>query len=90
MSEPIYKTMKVFDCQWNPGMPENVKKAFFDIFADRACNDVYVSYTIAESVWGGDEGQDYKLLDKWLIENGAEGLINDNVSGETVLIQHWW
>jgi hypothetical protein len=23
-----FKTMKVFDCQWDPGMPEDVRQAF--------------------------------------------------------------
>lgn len=79
--------MKVFDCQH--GMPNDVKTALFNIF-DCAGNDVYVDYTIADSIWEEDEGHDYKLLDKWLIENGAEGPANDKSEGETVLIKHWW
>jgi hypothetical protein len=98
----IYRTMKVFDCQWDPGMPEDVKDAFFKIF-DEAGNDVYVEYEIANERFStaekpipglADENSEWalrkKLLDDWLIANGAEGPKSDDSSGETVLIKHWW
>lgn len=94
MNKSIYRTMKVFDCQWDPGMPEDVKEAFFKIF-DRTSNDVFVEWQIAnEKFSAADENSEWaqrkKLLDTWLITNGADGPKNDDSSGETVLIKHWW
>lgn len=84
---PIYKMMKVFDCQWDPGMPDDVKKAFFDSQFDTCCNDVYVAWDVelGDSDYDSpDEIQSKRrLVDQWLIDNGAN-------SGETVLIKHWW
>lgn len=93
MSNPIYKTMKVFDCQRNPGMPDDVKKAFFDIHRDRCTsNDVCVEWTV-ETSGINDPGTDYaaryKLVDQWLIDNGA-GAGSADRCGETVIIKHWW
>ena len=85
--EKAYRTMKVFDCQ--DQMDDDVKKALFRIY-DHTGNDCFIDYTIADSVWEEDEGHDYKLLDKWLIENGAEGPREDGEVGETVLIKFWW
>jgi hypothetical protein len=77
-----YKTMKVFDCQWNPGMPQDVQDAFFSFY--ECGNDVYVSWTI-EKIPNEDDVKfaKEKMVNTWLIENGA-------CEGETVLIQHWW
>lgn len=90
MSKPIYQTMKVFDCQWDPGMPDDVKKAFFSFC--ECGNDVYVSWTVETSGTndsGDDYNADHKLVDQWLIDNGAEAGAADRC-GETVLIKHWW
>jgi|WetSurMetagenome_2_1015567.scaffolds.fasta_scaffold615964_2 hypothetical protein len=88
-----YKMMKVFDCQWNPGMPKDVKESFFRIFEDNRSNDVVVEYTIhGENFEDEDDewAQDHKKLDAWLIENGAMPAPHDDEEGETVLIKHWW
>lgn len=91
MKKPIYKTMKVFDCQWNPGMPEDVKKAFFDI--SEAGNDVYIAWSIHDEVFD-DENSEWALnkkkVDAWLIANGANPPPDEDSEGETVLIKHWW
>lgn len=94
MSNPIYKTMKVFDSQWNPGMPEDVKRGFFRIFMDRAHNDVFVEYSINGEVFSPEDEktewcQDKIRLDAWLVENGADPG-GPGVSGETAIIKHWW
>jgi hypothetical protein len=89
-----YQTMKVFDCQWDPGMPKDVKKAFFEI--TETGNDVYVSWTVqADGSYSDDDTDEItknlKLVDNWLIENGAEGRSEQSpYDGETVLIKHWW
>jgi len=102
MDKPIYQVMKVFDSQWDPGMPEDVKKAFFDCYSDPpVCNDVYVEWTVQKDGCMPDsngewEGKDklianHKLVDDWLIANGAEPRSESSpYDGETVLIQHWW
>ena len=73
------KMMKVFDCQY---MPEDVKKAFFDLTDDYK-NDCYVSWFVKDEL--DDEDNDKALLvTKWLLEEGAEE------SDEEVLINHWW
>lgn len=99
MSNSVYKIMKVFDCQWDPGMPEDVKKAFFD-FAEwghpTAHNDVYIKWTVERDYDQYDnpedeQGQNLRLVDKWLMENGAQGRSElEKYEGETVLIKHWW
>lgn len=82
-------------------MPEKIKKAFFRLFEDYG-NDIYVNYTInderfkytlpdgtevddSDSEWAHDK----IAIDKWLVENGAEGG-SENEEGETVIIKHWW
>jgi len=71
--------MKVFDCQY---MPEDIKKAFFDLTDDYK-NDCYVSWFVKDEL--DDEDNDKALLvTKWLLEEGAEE------SDEEVLINHWW
>jgi len=92
--KPIYKTMKVFDSQWDPGMPKDVKKAFFDHFRDTGTgNDVYVTWAIQDEVFK-DENSEWALnkkkVDDWLIANGADAAKDDKSEGETVLIKHWW
>jgi hypothetical protein len=73
------KMMKVFDCQY---MPEDIKKAFFDLTDDYK-NDCYVSWFVKDEL--DDEDNDKALLvTKWLLEEGAEE------SDEEVLINHWW
>ncbi len=90
----IYKIMKVFDCQWNPGMPKDVKKAFFDVCKSRNYgNDVWISWTINDEAFDDEDSEwakNKRKVDSWLIENGAEPAINKNTEGETVLIKHWW
>jgi len=88
-----YKTMKVFDCQWNPGMPDDVKDSFFRIFEDKRSNDVVVEYTIDGENFEDEEDEwakDRRKLDAWLIANGANPPPNKDEEGETVLIKHWW
>jgi len=95
MSNKNYKMMKVFDCQWDPGMPEDVKEAFFLIKSsgNPVGNDVYVTWDI-QSERFEDENDEWainkKKVDNWLIENGADPAPNNKSSGETVLIKHWW
>lgn len=100
MSNKIYKTMKVFDCQWDPGMPDDVKKAFFSFY--ECGNDVFVEWTIQDERFStkenpipglADENSEHALnkkkVDAWLIAHGAKpGKIDHE--GETVLIKHWW
>ena len=95
IKKPIYQVMKVFGCQWDPGMPEDVKRSFFRIFDTCPGNDVFVSYEIGDTKISEEDkkcqwAQDIIRLDKWLTDNGAKGPIDDHHSGETVLIKHWW
>jgi len=93
-----YQTMKVFDCQWDPGMPEDVRRVFFKL--TEVGNDVYVSWTVQEDgscddIDGDDDFAEYvknrKIVDTWLIENGAERRSEKSpYNGETVIIKHWW
>lgn len=96
-----YKMMKVFDCQWDPGMPEDVKEAFFEFY--ECGNDVYVIWTIQDERFStkenpipglADEDSEWALKKKkvetWLIAHGAEPAKDEHSSGETVLIKHWW
>ena len=89
-----YTTIKVFDCT---DMPKDVHDAFFNI-NDDVGNDCYVDYYIQSEVfdpnddWYNKETHDQiLLLDKWLVENGADEPppIEDD-EGEHVLIKHWW
>jgi len=96
-----FKKMKVFDCQWDPGMPEDVRKAFFSYY--ECGNDVYVEWTIHDERFSTKERPDRHLedensehalnkkkVDAWLIEHGANPAKNEDSEGETVLIKHWW
>jgi hypothetical protein len=94
-NKKLYKTMKVFDCQ--TGMPKDVKEAFFDLHADPAVgNDVFVQWTVEwdEEDYDADDEWSAKirLVDKWLMANGARGrnIENHEYEGELVLIKHWW
>jgi len=96
MNKPIYKIMKVFDSQWDPGMPKDVKNAFFDLHRDMGVgNDTFVDWTVqwddsdydADNEWAAKR----RLVDDWLIANGAVGRTKESpYEGETVLIKHWW
>ena len=93
MSEKkAFKTMKVFDCQWEPGMPEDIRRAFFSYY--ECGNDVYVEWTVHEERFEADDNSEHavnkKKIDDWLIEHGANPAKNENSEGETVLIKHWW
>lgn len=93
MSEKkAFKTMKVFDCQWDPGMPEDIRRAFFSYY--ECGNDVYVEWTVHEERFEADDNSEHavnkKKIDDWLIEHGANPAKNENSEGETVLIKHWW
>ena len=95
MSDKIYKIMKVFDSQWGPGMPENIKEAFFDIYRDRHTgNDVFVKWIVHEDDTEYDDDSEWnakrRLVDSWLIANGAGDRKEGAYNGETVLIKHWW
>jgi hypothetical protein len=84
--------MKVFDCQWDPGMPEDIRQAFFSYY--ECGNDVYVEWTVHEERFEADDNSEHavnkKKIDDWLIEHGANPAKNENSEGETVLIKHWW
>lgn len=87
-----YKVMKVFDCQWDPGMPEDVKKAFFS-FYENVGNECYVSWTINGDRLYNDNDEfalNRMKVDVWLISNGAEPAKSADEEGETVLIKYWW
>lgn len=86
--------MKVYDPYSEPKMPEDVKNALFAINTD-AKNDSYVSHVL-DYLDGPDHKDDdgvsdyekyfllqTKILNDWLIANGAE-------LGETVIISFWW
>lgn len=93
--EKIFKLMKVFDCQWGPGMPEDVKDAFFDLHRDPSVgNDVFVEWTVHEDDADYDDDNEWaarrRLVDSWLIANGAKDRLESEYNGETVLIKHWW
>ena len=82
-----FVTRKVFDCQ---DMPEDLRKIFFDMFENG--NDSYVNWGIQDSIWdeGDSHGENVKLLDKWLVENGASPAPAEHTAGEEVLIKYWW
>lgn len=95
MSEKNYKKMKVFDCNWDPGMSEDVKNAFFRLFDHVMSNGVFVEYSIHDENFSKkdencQQALDKKLLDSWLVENGAKSPKSEDEEGETVLIKHWW
>lgn len=104
MSKKSFKKMKVFDCQWDPGMPDDVKEAFFSFYRDsNVYNDVFVEWTIQDERFSTKEKPDRNLhdensehalnkkkVDAWLIEHGAKAAKDDDSEGETVLIKHWW
>jgi hypothetical protein len=89
--KPVYRTMKVFDCQWNPGMPDDVKEAFFSFY--EVSNDVCVEWTVQGERFE-DENSEWALnkkkVDAWLIKHGAKPAKDEDSEGETVLIKHWW
>lgn len=98
--ENKYKLRKVFNCQ---DMPQDLREKFFDLYDWCMSNDVYVSYEIAGSRYkytllDGTEVDDSNssvalaemAIDKWLIENGAIGQEDNDLSGEEVLIRRWW
>lgn len=92
---PIYKIRKVFDSQWDPGMPDDVKEAFFEKYRDSCVgNDSFVEWIVHEGDTGYDSDEDWcvkrRLVDAWLIANGAEDRKPGEYDGETVLIKHWW
>lgn len=74
-----FKLMKVFDCQWDPGMPDDVKDAFFALTEEVSGNDVYVQWTIKRN----SKDKDQKKVDDWFVANGA-------TLGESVIIKRWW
>lgn len=99
--KPVYEVMKVFDCQWNPGMPDDVKDAFFSFY--ECGNDVIVPWTIQGERFSTKENPipglaeedsewalNKKKVDDWLIAHGAEAAKDNDSEGETVLIKHWW
>ena len=84
--------MKVFDCQ---EMPNNIKTAFFSFYEDPSIqNDVYVSWTVQEDDINYNDDNEFaikrRLIDDYLIENGADQRKDSEYNGETVLINHWW
>ncbi len=92
---PIYKLRKVFDCQWHPGMPDDVKDAFFAAYQDSPVgNDTFVEWTVHEDDTDYDSDEEShvqrRLVDAWLIANGAEDRKPGEYEGEIVLIKHWW
>lgn len=87
----MYKMMKVYDCQH--GMPEDIKRVFFDTVQNSSYsqgNDCYVTHEVMLPTYILDDEtgdlapcEEYTALDAWLLDNGAFG-------GEYVLIKHWW
>ena len=73
-----FQVMKVFDCQ---DMPEELRNKFVRIW-DNKCNDVYVHWHVADSIYDEDDDP-CKLVDEWLLANGAKEF-------EQVLIKYWW
>lgn len=69
----MFQMMKVFDCQ---RMPKEERHALFDSF--QKSNDSCVQFQIGE-----DYGPQLKLVEDWLIGQGAE-------DGEEVIILYWW
>ncbi len=91
MSKKNYEVMKVFDCQWDPGMPDDVKEAFFSFY--ECGNDTYVQWSIHDEKFEDENSKralNKKKVDAWLIANGANPPPHDDEEGETVLIKHWW
>jgi len=83
-----YKTLKVFDCQ---DMPEDVRKTFFDLV--EGGNDCYIDWDIANEGWTHEGIVGARIIDNWLIANGADGPSSSpdgDVPGEYVLIRCWW
>jgi len=82
-----YKKLKVFDCQ---DMPEDVRKIFFNIAKSE--NDSYINWYTEETHydWDGAGIKGHEIIDKWLIENGADPRVKPARFGEKVLINHWW
>ena len=80
-----YRTMKVFDCQ---DMPEALRYKFLDLWDDKG-NDSSVEWTVRGDIYEGDDDVN-KLIDDWLIENGAEFTKTEHTSGEEVIIKYWW
>lgn len=80
----MYKVMKVFDCQ---DMPENLREKFFEFYSDYGkSNDSCVTWEIGSN---SEPEETEKLIDMWLVLNGADRATEDNC-GEEVLIRYWW
>ena len=83
-----YKMMKVFDCQ---DMPEDIQDAFFKLKHNFASpgNDTYlmmqIDHCIPEAVIPED-----KIVQEWLVANGALPGKDSDSEGEEVLVKHWW
>lgn len=84
----MFKTMKVFDCQ---DMPDDVRKAFFELFSGRASNGCFVEMSIDHSTPEATLPED-QIVQDWLVANGAEKdqLGRPDWAGEDVLVRHWW
>lgn len=64
MTDPAFRTMKVFDCH---KMPDDIRKKYFGLF-DHLGNESFIECMPGEWL---DDGGDSKLVGEWLIANGA-------------------
>jgi hypothetical protein len=73
-------------------MPEDIQNAFFS--SCECGNDTYVKWIVQEDDSSYDDDSETsikrRLVDKWLIENGADPRQEGKFNGENVLIKHWW
>jgi len=91
---PLYKTMKIFDFQ---NMNEDVQNAFLKDCRESQNCDRYVEWIIGNSIGDAIDEDDFdpnadwllnrKIVDAWLIENGAQAAKDDRSEGDTVLIE---
>lgn len=66
-NKPIYKTMKVFDCE---DMPDKIRKVFFskkENFEDHSYSSHYVSDPLPDKT-----NHDDNLINDWFVNNGSK------------------
>ena len=89
----MFRTLKVFDCQ---EMPPDVKAAYFEHYEAaliQSYNGSYLEWGIADEVFENENDAwalRKKMVDAWLIANGAIGPATEDDDGEEVLIRFWW
>lgn len=85
---PKYKLLKVFNCQQMPG---DIRDIYFEEANDPEShgNDCYIDWYI-EHPSDPHISENKKIINQWLVDNGADAALDENSSGEKVLIRHWW